>query len=133
MKIKINFFKEKVLISALLFSALWHVFWLSMVNVSVVPKVNKQIKFSGVSFLGPILDKGAFKLSVEHHERTILENRYLASVGILQPDAATIGSGTDYAQKGTGEGIFSVNDDVFTGLTIAAIDTQKIEPGRDID
>lgn len=133
MKIKINFFKEKVLLSALLISLVWHVFWLSMVNVSVVPKTNKQIKFSGVSFLGPILDRGALKLSVEPHERTILESRYLENIGILQPDVANRVSYADYAHKAVSEGIYSVDDELFTGLTTAAIDTQKIEPGRDID
>ena len=133
MKIKINFFKEKVLISALLLSVVWHVFWLSMINVSVVPKVNKQIKFSGVSFLGPILDRGAMKLSVESRERTTLESRYLSSLGFLQPDIPVRVPGPDHVQKTANEVIYPVNDDVFTGLTVAAMDAQKIEPGRDID
>lgn len=133
MNIKIKISKDRVFIYAILFSAIWHIFWISSVNVVVVPKAERKVKFSGVSFLGPILDKGILKVSVEPRERTILEKRYLADIERLSLRMVDITANDNYAEAGLSEGAYSVNDEEWTALTIASIDTQKIEPGRDIE
>ena len=133
MKIHSRLMKDKILIYAILFSAVWHIFWLSAFKVVVVPRPQKQVKFSNVSFLGPILAKGAISLSVQPHQRTILENNYIdgiekASVKILQRKA-----NDDYAEAGPAERLLSGGEDDLVGLTLLALDDQKSEPGRDID
>lgn len=133
MNIKIKISKDRVFIYAILFSAIWHIFWISSVSVVVVPKAERKVKFSGVSFLGPILDKGILKVSVEPRERTVLEKRYLADIERLSLRMVDITANDNYAQVGLNEGAYSVNDEEWAALTIASIDTQKIEPGRDIE
>lgn len=124
--------KYRVLILALLFSAIWHILWLSAVSVVVVPKPEKMVRFSGVSFLGPILDKGAFKISVESRERTPAEKHYLDYIGGI-PGNLTDNATRDEYEKlvPVGESITASGEDL-SGLIIAAIDNHKIEPGRDI-
>ena len=80
MNTKSLLFKDKVLIFAILFSAVWHLFWLSALTVVVVPKDTKPPKFSSVSFLGPILDESVLAVSAVRHERSVLEKRYLSSI-----------------------------------------------------
>lgn len=131
MNIKIKIFKDRVFIYAILFSAIWHIFWISSVSVVVAPKAERKVKFSGVSFLGPILDKGILKVSVEPRERTVLEKRYLADIERLSLRIVDI-TANDNVKDGLIEGASSVNDGEWVALTIASIDTQKIEPPRDI-
>ena len=133
MKLKISLFKDKVLIAAILFSAMWHIFWLSSVSVVVVPKAAKQIKFSGVSFLGPILDRGVLKVSVEPHEHTILEKRYLEDMEGISARMVTASSDYNYTEPALNNWVYSVNDEDWAKITVASIDEQKIEPGRNID
>lgn len=133
MNIKIKLSKDRVFICAILFSAIWHIFWISSVSVVVVPKAEIKVKFSGVSFLGPILDRGILKVNVEPRERTVLEKRYLADIERLSSRMVDITANDNYAETGLNEGAYSVNDGEWAALTIASIDTQKIEPGRDIE
>lgn len=132
MKTKIDVSKNKVLISAILFSAMWHIFWLSAFTVAVVPKVKKTVKFSNVSFLGPILEKGVLSVNVKTHERTSLENSYLASIGTR---AALKGERPLYDDHVLPplDMVSYGNDEKLTALAVDKIDTNKIEPGRDVD
>ena len=131
MNTKSLLFKDKILMFAILFSAVWHLFWLSALTVVVVPKDAKPPKFSSVSFLGPILEESMLKVSSVVHERSALEKRYLSETGnssVLvreksDPDARTeagLDAGTD---------IFEA-DEMLTGLAISAIDGNKMEPGN---
>ena len=70
----------RVLLSALVFSAVWHLFWISALTVVVAPKDAKPPKFSSVSFLGPILGESILKVSSAAHERSIPEKRYLSEI-----------------------------------------------------
>ena len=132
MKLKISLFKDKVLLFAILFSAIWHIFWLSAFKVVVVPKVNKSVKFSNVSFLGPILDKGAFSVGMGAHDRSASEKKYLASIEAPSALAGENISRDDYVLPPFYANIPG-NDDKFISLAVSRIDTDKIEPGRDID
>ncbi|MBI5124115.1 MAG: hypothetical protein HZA72_01695 [Candidatus Omnitrophica bacterium] len=119
-----NFFvKDKVLISAILFSALWHIFWLSAFVVVVVPKSAKVVKFSNISFLGPILDRGILSVSLKPQEQTAPERRYLADIEKYPTQIGERCGTDDYVREGVYEAL----------PPLVMIDTQKIEPGRDID
>ncbi|OGW77755.1 MAG: hypothetical protein A3I73_04810 [Omnitrophica bacterium RIFCSPLOWO2_02_FULL_45_16] len=128
MNIKIKISKDRVFIYAILFSAIWHVFWISSVSVVVVPEAERKVKFSGVSFLGPILERGILKVSIEPHERTVLEKRYLADIERLSRRMIDITAKDNYAGDGLNEGAYSVNGEEWIALTVASINTQKIEP-----
>jgi hypothetical protein len=123
--------RDRVFLSAILFSAVWHLFWLSALTVVVVPKDTKPPKFSSVSFLGPILGESMLRVSSAVHERSIPEKRYLSEIedssvlikGKAYPDAYT------EADLDAGTDIFE-SDEMLTGLAIPAIDGNKMEPGN---
>jgi hypothetical protein len=132
MKANIGIFRNKVLIFAILFSATWHIFWLSAFTVVVVPKAKKVVKFSNISFLGPILEKGGLNVNMSTHEQTILEKKYLASI-MPQPSLIIVDIARDeYVLPPLGI-TYSGNDEGLKALTVAKIDTDKIEPGRGVD
>lgn len=72
--------EKRVFMSAILASVLWHVFWLSMITVVVVPNRIEPIKFSKVSFLGPILERTPMELGIKPVERSSLEMKYLSRI-----------------------------------------------------
>jgi hypothetical protein len=120
--------RDRVLVSAILFSAIWHLFWLSALTVVVVPKDVRPLKFSSVSFLGPILEGNMLRVGVVVHERSILEKRYLSEI---KSSSLLIREGEDpdlYAKTG----IDIVTDPEFektiTRLAILSIDGNKLEP-----
>lgn len=77
MDLKITVFKDRIFIFAIVASALWHIFWLSAVTVVSAPDRTGPLKFSRVSFLGPILEMKTPSLRVEPKERSFLEKRYI--------------------------------------------------------
>ena len=81
--IKIKF--DKVLLAAIIISLAWHLFWVYGVTVVVDPGKTGTVKFSKISFLGPILERGALEVRVARGERTFLEKRYLAQIGRMVP------------------------------------------------
>lgn len=122
--------RDRVLLSALIFSAVWHLFWLSALTVVVVPKDTKPPKFSNVSFLGPILETSILEVSSAAHERSAPEKRYLSY--IMENSSAIIRKETDSdayieADLDAGTDIFE-SDEMLTGLAISAIDGDKMEP-----
>jgi hypothetical protein len=124
--------KSRLLISAIIFSAVWHIFWLSAVTVVVVPKAEKRVKFSSVSFLGPILDRGVMTVSVAAGERTPLEKRYLSYVEDLFIGEREELSGNSYAEARLNDTALFSQDDRVLDLAISGLDGNKLEPGRDI-
>jgi len=122
---------DRVLLSALIFSAVWHLFWLSALTVVIVPKDTMPPKFSSVSFLGPILGQSILEVSSAAHERSIPEKRYLSE---LENSAAFIKDKDDMdfytdADLDAGTDIFEF-DETLTGPAILAIDGSKMEPGN---
>jgi hypothetical protein len=101
--------------------------------VVVVPKVKKPVKFSSVSFLGPILDRGVLSVNVKSHERTAQEARYLdlTEAGMLFLSADGNMGATDALP--VSEYLSAADEEEFTSMAIARIDTNKIEPGREVD
>jgi len=55
-------FKGSYFKVSLLFSAAWHLFWISIVYVIVTPTVTLSNPYTEVHFLGPILEKTAFEI-----------------------------------------------------------------------
>jgi hypothetical protein len=131
MNTKSLLFKDKILMFAILFSAVWHLFWLSALTVVVVPKDAKPTKFSSVSFLGPILEESMLKVSSVVHDRSIPEKRYLSEIenssALIREKAAP----DAYTEAGldAGTDIFET-DEMLTALAISAIDGNKMEPGN---
>ena len=132
MNIKSLLSKDRVLIFAIVFSAIWHIFWLSAFTVVVVPKAKKAVKFSNVSFLGPILEKGGFNVNVSAHEPTILEKKYLASIK-PQPSLTAEYIARDEYVLPSLDTAYLGSDEAFRALTVTKIDSKKIGPGREID
>jgi hypothetical protein len=122
---------DRVLLSALGFSIIWHLFWLSALTVVVIPKDVMPTKFSSVSFLGPILAQSMLEVSSAVHERSLPEKRYISEMGGL-PDTASGNAGPDTyveASLDAGTDLFEY-DEIFTGFAISAIDGSKMEPGN---
>lgn len=133
MKVRDILFKDNVLIFAILFSAVWHIFWLSAFTVIVVPKVEKGVKFSNVSFLGPILEKNALNVNVNPSERTTLEKKYFDSIKTQAPLTREGVTHDYYVLPAFDMGLSYGSDEEFIAMTIGRIDTYKIEPSRDVE
>ena len=120
---------DRVLLSALIFSIAWHLFWMSALTVVVVPKDTKPPKFSSVSFLGPILGESVLAVSSAVHERSIPEKRYLSEIENLSALVVEKSYQDAYNEAGldAGTDIFE-SDEMLTGLAITAIDGDKMEP-----
>ena len=71
------------MVFAILASLIWHVFWLTAVKVIIIPNKVEPVKFSKVSFLGPILAKGTIEVKVAQ-KRSPLEKRYLLTIADSQ-------------------------------------------------
>lgn len=123
--------RDRVLLSALLFSAIWHLFWLSALTVVVVPRDTKPVKFSSVSFLGPILGQGMLGVSPAAHERSNPEKKYLSEVESLYAFGAERPASYVYTEASLDAGTDILeSDEMLTGLAIQAIDGDKMEPGN---
>jgi len=125
--------KSSILISAIIFSAAWHIFWLSAFTVVVVPKVTKNIKFSNVSFLGPILEKGVLNVNIKSHDRTTLEKKYFDSIEARIILPAEEIAHDNHVMPALGIAQSYSNREGLETLITASINTVKIEPGREVD
>jgi len=122
---------DRILLSALIFSVVWHLFWMSALTVVVAPKDAKPPKFSNISFLGPILGASILEVSSATHERSTFEKRYISDIENL---SVPVKAGDDfdvYAGAGldAGANIFE-HDETLESLAIPAIDGNKIDPGN---
>jgi hypothetical protein len=69
---------RRILILAIAVSLVWHLFWLSTVKIVSGPVRREAVKFSKVSFLGPILSGISMDLRAAPASRSFLERRYRA-------------------------------------------------------
>lgn len=120
--------KYRILILAIAASFVWHVLWLSVIKVVAAPNSAQTVKFSKISFLGPILAKGSLEVRSEPQLRSILEKRYLSEVGQLprrQLEELKI-SGLQYGMRAGPSGL---QDDGKLAYAIdEAVAGQKMEP-----
>ena len=125
------FKKDTSFIMAIAVSVLLHLFWLSIVAV-VAPKEPRPIKFSRVSFLGPIA-KEAFApdLGISLPERSPLEKKYLSALKEGTAVAVTPGKQParlqEMAEASRKERSRAV-DTMLTGLIETALSGQRLEP-----
>ncbi len=116
---------EQIIIFVLI-SLLWHLFWISSIKIVSNPDNGRPVKFSKVSFLGPLLARGA-ELQARPRESSFLEKRYFASTVSL-PDAAE-GSGKSFTDGYDREDdVYHMKDDKMTALIDEALSGPKIEP-----
>lgn len=119
-------FKDRIFNLAILISVAWHIFWLSMITVVVTPKETGQVKFSKVSFLGPILERGALEVRIKPRERSLLEKRHLVNIGNLT--ALKV----DELVYQKGWHLTCPSDEKLTGLIEDAVSGPKLEPPLEI-
>ena len=112
---------------AILASLLWHLFWLSTISIVSSPENSRPIKFSKVSFLGPLLGKGTMELQARPKERSFLEKRYLVAVDALQRRPE---SGVDLTidKYETGNNAYHLRDEGLTAAIDDALSGEKLEP-----
>jgi hypothetical protein len=116
---------------AILVSLLWHLFWLSTITIVSRPDSSRHVKFSKVSFLGPLLGKGAMELQARPKERSFLEMKYLGTFSRLsqQPDRTYAASVNTYENNGA----YHSRDETMTALIDDALSGEKLEPFYDME
>ena len=119
----------KIFVLAILISLVWHITWLSMIKVVVVPNRTNPVKFSKVSFLGTLLSKGASTpLTAQPKEQTFLEKRYLTKIGKRPYSDSSAEKSTYTKYEKRTEGSHTLSDQSLKGLIETAISDVKIEP-----
>ncbi|MBL7158583.1 MAG: hypothetical protein ISS91_03650 [Candidatus Omnitrophica bacterium] len=71
-------FANKIFGVTILISSVWHLFWISAVEIVVTPTINSGCDYQEVNFLGPILEKTAFDIMADDYAH-YGEARYAAS------------------------------------------------------
>lgn len=69
-------FKNKALAISILAAAVWHLLWISAINVVIVPENIKIVRFPKISFLGPVVGGRTLSLRTEGREKSFLEKRF---------------------------------------------------------
>ena len=113
---------------AILLSFVWHIFWLSAVNIIVMPNRTKAVKFSRVSFLGPLLTKGVMEITAKPKEQSFLEKRYVSlfdNIADKQPAMTNIVYAGYYEEDA---GLLSSEDEKLKGLIDDSVSGPKLEP-----
>jgi hypothetical protein len=70
-----------ILALAITVSLAWHIFWLSAVKIVSSTGASQPVRFSKVSFLGPILSAVGTEVSAQPAELSYLEKRFISYVG----------------------------------------------------
>ncbi|MBN1526044.1 MAG: hypothetical protein JW919_00460 [Candidatus Omnitrophica bacterium] len=120
-------YRSRVLIFAILFSLFLHVFWIVVVKIVATHPASERVKFSKVSFLGSILERGMLEVRIEPRQRDPLEKRYLSDV-----DTLTRGFMARQARGGcedrAGEASFRGADEALPARIKDAISGPKAQP-----
>ena len=84
-------FRDRAFNLSIVFSFLWHLFWLTVIGVVITPSIQLSNAYQEVDFLGPILEKTAFDIMVENvkpqaetlyaREALFIDNVYLKPKG----------------------------------------------------
>ena len=115
---------------AILASLVWHLFWLSTINIVSNPANARSVKFSKVSFLGPLLGKGSMELQARPKERSFLEMRYLGEARRLsQMPAQAIATTADKYEDGNDA--YHLRDERMITFIDDALIGEKLEPSYD--
>jgi hypothetical protein len=117
----------RIFIIALFASFLWHLLWISTVKIVSNPVNAHAVKFSKVSFLGPLLGGGTMELQARPKERSFLEKRYFAQAKRFAREGyLSARTGLNYYE--TSDDTYHVKDDGMSGLISEVLSGEKIEP-----
>jgi len=121
-------FKEKAFAAAVIVSAVWHIFWLSAITVVSSPGHGARVKFSNVSFLGPILETAPVEVRATPAERSLLERRYLDIVGKAAARQKMPQAGRPGPEETTETDYYALKDGKLTELIRSAVGEERLEP-----
>ena len=120
----------RILIIAIFVSLAWHLFWISTISIVSRPDPSSKVKFSKVSFLGPLLGGGAMELQARPKERSFLEMRYLGvERNLLQGPVQAVTKSIDKYEGGNDA--YHLRDERATALIDDALSGEKLEPSRE--
>jgi hypothetical protein len=128
---KIALPRDKILLIAIAASLVWHLFWLTGIKI-ISPKTRDVVRFSRVSFLGPVLARKSLEVRIAPGERSFLEKRFLDMMG----DMATMaGRGQNSGAPGSipEKDYFLTSDKELSGLVKNSLQGRKIEPKFNIE
>ena len=127
---RVKIFKDegwRIFALAILASLAWHLFWLSTIAIVSNPVNARSIKFSKVSFLGPLLGKGSMELQARPKERSFLEMRYLKEARRLLQRPGQVAITTTDKYEG-GNDAYHLRDERMTAFIDDALSGEKLEP-----
>ena len=118
----------RVLLLAIAVSLGWHLFWLSAVKIVSAPGRTEPVKFSKVSFLGPLLTRVGMEVRVQPAARSLLERRFNAVVAGSTVEPATAGSAPPDARRYGGSSDEGIIETRLPGRVDEALAAPKLEP-----
>lgn len=127
MALKISLSKYRILIMAVGLSFAMHCFWLSAIKIAVAPESKKEVRFSKVSFLGPILTKISTEVRISPRTRSFLEERY-NSIGKNTDKKTDLSAGGAYLKYDAGSISEIPGDESMVRAIDAAVSGSKLEP-----
>lgn len=96
MILKAGLEKYRIMAGAVMFSLAAHLFWVSAVRIEPYEAQDGPVRFSKVSFLGPIVEIGPIEFNLSPRAGSFLERRYMEEAGSrLAPPA--MAAQDDYA------------------------------------
>ncbi len=81
MQKNISAYDYRIFAAAILISLALHAFWMAAIKIVASAPPSKAVKFSKVSFLGPLFARQAIEVRVSPDERSYLEKRYMEKAG----------------------------------------------------
>ena len=116
----------RILAIAIFASLLWHLFWISTIKIVSSADSALNVRFSRVSFLGPLLG-GAMDLQARPKERSFLEKRYIA-MAKRSAQEERFRTKIDVNGYDAGNDAYHLKDDGMTGSVDEVLSGEKIEP-----
>ena len=114
--------KNRALFISLAASGLWHLLWVSVITVVIVPENIKAVKFSKVSFLGPVISAKALDVRTASRAASFLEGRMAKYADSLSP-GPTIRQDEDFKKDS-----FLLKEDESLGLIMGSLQAEKAVP-----
>lgn len=122
--------KNRVLILAVAFSLGLHLFWISSIKIIMKSGYNGPVKFSKVSFLGPVYTTGGVELKARPKETSFLEKRYRVRIAGMPESEAVfesrrVGAPEFYDRTPSADPV----DDKMISIIGEVLEESKSEPG----
>lgn len=122
MTVKTFLSKNRIFILAVVFSLGLHLFWISSIKIVMKSGYSGPVKFSKVSFLGPVYTAGSVELKAPPKEISFLEKRYRARIADMPAPAVVSGFSAPEGSAGTA-------DDKIASIIGEVLEESKSEPG----